>query len=110
VADPLRKCAAVVFAADLAADRVSSIRAIRAALQVGQPRAQRLREYLAAVAQAHGENPGGVRGKTSAHCRRPHTESAVWRTRQLLLERKVLCVAMPAVTRHRWVGRSGRRV
>ena len=27
------------------------------ALQVGQPRAQRLRGYLATVAQAHGENP-----------------------------------------------------
>lgn len=49
VTDPLRERAAVVFAADLAADRVPSIRAIRAALHVGQPRAQRLRGYLATV-------------------------------------------------------------
>jgi hypothetical protein len=49
-ADPLGERAAVVFAADLADDRVPSIRAIRAALHVGQPRAQRLREYLVAAA------------------------------------------------------------
>jgi hypothetical protein len=54
VADPLREEAAVVLAAELAADRVPSIRAIRAALRVGQPRAQRLREYLAAAVGAHG--------------------------------------------------------
>jgi hypothetical protein len=54
VADPLGEHAAVVFAADLAADRVPSVRAIRSALHVGQPRAQRLREYLAAAAGAHG--------------------------------------------------------
>ena len=52
--DPLREQAAVVFAADLAADRVPSVRAIRTALHVGQPRAQRLREYLAAAADTHG--------------------------------------------------------
>jgi Protein of unknown function (DUF2637) len=52
--DPLGEQAAVVFADELAADRVSSIRAIRAALHVGQPRAQRLREYLAAATDAHG--------------------------------------------------------
>jgi hypothetical protein len=40
--------AAVVFAADLTADHIPSI---RAALYVGQPRAQRLRGYLATVAQ-----------------------------------------------------------
>ena len=57
VADPLREEAAVVFAAELAADRVPSIRAIRAALRVGQPRAQRLRGYLAAIAETHGESP-----------------------------------------------------
>jgi uncharacterized protein DUF2637 len=45
-ADPLVERAAVVFAADLAVDRVPSIRAIRAALHVGQSRAQRLRGYL----------------------------------------------------------------
>ena len=54
VVDPLEEQAAVVFAAELAADRVPSVRAIRAALHVGQPRAQRLREYLAATADAHG--------------------------------------------------------
>jgi site-specific DNA recombinase len=35
------------FAGQLAADRVPSVRAIRAQLHVGQPRAQRLRDYLA---------------------------------------------------------------
>jgi hypothetical protein len=48
--DPLGERAVAVFAAELAADRVPSIRAIRAELHVGQPRAQRLRGYLAAVA------------------------------------------------------------
>jgi Protein of unknown function (DUF2637) len=47
-ADPLLEQAAELFAEQLAADRVPSIRAIRAELHVGQPRAQRLREYLAA--------------------------------------------------------------
>lgn len=53
---PIRSASAtlVVFAADLAHDRVPSIRAIRAALHVGQPRAQRLREYLAAAADTDG--------------------------------------------------------
>jgi uncharacterized protein DUF2637 len=54
VVDSLREEAAVVFAAELAADRIPSIRAIRAALRVGQPRAQRLREYLAAAVDARG--------------------------------------------------------
>jgi hypothetical protein len=54
--DPLGERAAVVFAADLPADRVPSIRAIRAALHVSQSRAQRLRGYLAIVAEARGEN------------------------------------------------------
>lgn len=52
--DPLRDRAAVVLAAELEAYRVPSIRAIRTALRVGQPRAQRLREYLAATAGTHG--------------------------------------------------------
>jgi Protein of unknown function (DUF2637) len=52
--DPLGEQAAVVFAADLATNRVPSIRAIRAALHVGQSRAQRLRKYLAAAADTHG--------------------------------------------------------
>jgi hypothetical protein len=47
---------AVVFAADLAADRLPSVRAIRAALHVGQPRAQQLRGDRAAAAETHGEN------------------------------------------------------
>jgi hypothetical protein len=46
-ADPLRERAAELFAGQLAADRVPSVRAIRAELHVGQPRAQRLRNYLA---------------------------------------------------------------
>lgn len=54
VVDPLGEQAAVVFAAELAADRVPSVRAIRAALHVGQPRAQRLREYLAGAVETHG--------------------------------------------------------
>jgi hypothetical protein len=45
--DPLQGTAAEVFAEQLAADRVPSIRAIRAQLYVGQPRAQRLRDHLA---------------------------------------------------------------
>jgi hypothetical protein len=47
--DPLQDQAAAVFADQLAADRVPSVRAIRAQLHVGQPRAQRLRDHLAAA-------------------------------------------------------------
>jgi hypothetical protein len=54
VIDPLGEQATAVFAAELAADRVPSVRAIRAALHVGQPRAQRLREYLATATEMHG--------------------------------------------------------
>jgi hypothetical protein len=57
VPDPLQEQAAQVFAGHLAADRIPSIRAIRAQLHVGQPRAQRLRDYLAAGAARHAENP-----------------------------------------------------
>ena len=46
--DPLQDQAAAVFADQLAVDRVPSVRAIRAQLHVGQPRAQRLRDHLAA--------------------------------------------------------------
>ena len=46
--DPLQEQAVEVFACQLAADRVPSVRAIRAQFHVGQPRAQRLRNYLAA--------------------------------------------------------------
>jgi len=56
-ADPLREQAAELFASHLAADRVPSVRAIRAQLHVGQPRAQRLRDYLAAGAARQAEDP-----------------------------------------------------
>jgi hypothetical protein len=56
-ADPLQETAAEVFAEQLAADRVPSIRAIRAQLHVGQPRAQRLRYYLATRDARRAENP-----------------------------------------------------
>lgn len=46
-ADPLQEKAAALFAGQLAADRIPSVRAIRAELHVGQPRAQRLRDHLA---------------------------------------------------------------
>jgi hypothetical protein len=45
--------AAEVFAEQLAADRIPSIRAIRAQLHVGQLRAQHLREYLAVGDRGH---------------------------------------------------------
>jgi hypothetical protein len=45
----LRVQAAEVFAADVAAGRVPSVRAIRSRLRVGQPRAQQVRAYLAAL-------------------------------------------------------------
>ena len=55
--DPLGAQAAEIFAGQLAADRVPSIRAIRAQLHVGQPRAQRLRDYLAEGAARRTESP-----------------------------------------------------
>jgi Protein of unknown function (DUF2637) len=55
-ADPLQEQAAEVFAEHLTADTVPSVRAIRAQLHVGQPRAQRLRDYLASVTAAPGGN------------------------------------------------------
>jgi hypothetical protein len=51
--DPLWEGAAEVFAEQLAADRVPSVHAIRAQLHVGQPRAQRLRNYLATASGRH---------------------------------------------------------
>jgi hypothetical protein len=51
IPDPLCGDAVRAFADELAANRVPSIRAIRLRLQVGQPRAQRLRDYLAAATQ-----------------------------------------------------------
>ncbi len=56
-ADPLWKRAAELFAGQLAADRVPSVRGIRAQLHVGQPRAQRLRDYLAGGAASGPESP-----------------------------------------------------
>ena len=47
--DPLHEQAVRIFADELAVARVPSVRVIRARLHVGQPRAQRIRGYLAAV-------------------------------------------------------------
>jgi hypothetical protein len=44
--DPLHRRAADEFVDDVAAGRIPSIRAIRARLHVGQPRAQQVRDYL----------------------------------------------------------------
>ena len=55
--DPLGEQAAEIFADQLAADRVPSVRAIRAQLHVGQPRAQRLRDYLATGAARRADSP-----------------------------------------------------
>jgi hypothetical protein len=55
--DPLREQAVDIFADQLAADRVPSSRAIRAQLHVGQPRAQRLRDYLAQGTASRAESP-----------------------------------------------------
>jgi hypothetical protein len=51
IPDPLCGEAVRAFVDELAANRVPSIRAIRLRLQVGQPRAQWLRDYLAAATQ-----------------------------------------------------------
>jgi hypothetical protein len=56
-ADPLAEQAAELLAEQLAADRVPSVRAIRAQLHVGQPRAQRLRDHLATGSARRMENP-----------------------------------------------------
>ena len=47
--DPLQVQAAEEFAGEVAPGRVPSVRVIRARLYVGQPRAQRVRAYLAAL-------------------------------------------------------------
>jgi hypothetical protein len=47
--DPLQDQAAELFAEVLAADRIPLIRAIRAQLHVGQPRAHRVRAHRAAL-------------------------------------------------------------
>jgi hypothetical protein len=49
---PFQAQAAEAFASDVAAGRVPSVRVIRARLHVGQPRAQRVRAYLAALSSA----------------------------------------------------------
>jgi hypothetical protein len=54
--DPFQEKAAKLFAEELAAGRVPSVRVIRAELHVGQPRAQRLRHGLATVRGT----PGGA--------------------------------------------------
>jgi Protein of unknown function (DUF2637) len=48
--DPLQAQAVDVFADGIATDQVPSVRAIRARLHVGQARAQRIRAYLATLA------------------------------------------------------------
>ena len=62
--DPLQVPASQAFAVELAAGRVLSVRAIRAGLRVGQPRAQRVRAYLAAFngaqAGASLEHPAAI--------------------------------------------------
>jgi len=50
-ADPLQVRATEEFAGQMASGTVPSIRAIRARLHVGQPRAQQVREHLAATAR-----------------------------------------------------------
>ena len=49
-ADPLQEQAAEAFAEQLVANQVPLIRVIRTQFHVGQPRVQRLREYLRAGA------------------------------------------------------------
>jgi hypothetical protein len=56
-ADHVQAQAAELFAAHLAADRVPSVRAIRAQLHVGQPRAQRLRDHFATAAARQAQSP-----------------------------------------------------
>ena len=60
--DPLQAHAAQVFADELAACRVPSVRAIRGQLHVGQPRAQRVRAHLATLTS-------GERGQTGTALR-----------------------------------------
>jgi len=55
--DPLQERAAELFARQLAADRVPSVRAIRAQLHVGQPRAQRLRDHLSTGTARQAQSP-----------------------------------------------------
>jgi hypothetical protein len=69
-ADPLQAQAAQAFAVELAAGRMPSVRAIRARLHVGQPRAQRVSAYLAALNGAQAgvpaEDPAAIPAVPSA--------------------------------------------
>ncbi|HEX6520549.1 MAG TPA: DUF2637 domain-containing protein [Streptosporangiaceae bacterium] len=53
----LQAQAAEAFASEVAAGRVPSVRAIRARLHVGQPRAQQVRAYLATLANVEARRP-----------------------------------------------------
>jgi hypothetical protein len=55
--DPQQERAVELFAGQLAADRVPSVPAIRTQLHVGEPEAQRLRDYLATGAARRSEGP-----------------------------------------------------
>ena len=66
---PLRVRAAEEFAGEVAAGRVPSVRMIRARLHVGQPRAQRVSAYLAALSnpyEQHNTAVGRAEGATAA--------------------------------------------
>jgi hypothetical protein len=52
------EAAAVLFAADLAEGKVPGVRRIRQGLNVGQPRAQEIRTYLARLAASNGHRAG----------------------------------------------------
>jgi hypothetical protein len=62
IVDPLWEDAVEAFADQLAADHVPSVRAIRSQLHVGQPRAQRLRDYLATGTQGRAGRTAALRG------------------------------------------------
>jgi len=70
---PLQVRAAQAFAVELAAGRVPSVRAIRARLHGGQPRAQQVRAYLAALNGAQAgvslEHRAAIAEVRSAACR-----------------------------------------
>jgi hypothetical protein len=81
--DPLQAQAAEEFAGEVAAGCVPSVRAIRARLHVGQPRAQRVRAYLAALSNAQRRpNPalGQADATTSASSCRQGEQSRLLRT------------------------------
>jgi len=57
--DPLQAQAAEEFAGEVEVGQVPSVRVIRARLHIGQPRAQRVRAYLAALADARSKASSG---------------------------------------------------